>query len=89
MNALELFKAVVAAGYTLSVEYDGEVDYKGVDPQKAWEACEACSDDMGVYIEKPGAKREWAMVIAGLTDDEQVADYTTGGFIEQTMESLG
>ena len=34
------------------------------------------TDDMGVYIEKPGAKREWAMVIAGLTDDEQVAELT-------------
>ncbi len=83
-----LVKAAVAAGYKLTCGYDGEVDYQGLDADKAIEALEAC-DQMDLYIELPSGAREWALIINGLEPDEIIADYcalVSGGFIKPTLE---
>lgn len=81
---LSLIKDAIAAGYTVAVTYDGEVDYKGTQPMKAWEAVTAL-DECLVRISKDGARTEYAYLVLdyGQEGDEVINDHSTGGWIEQ------
>lgn len=76
----------IELGYTVSVDTGGdEPDYVGTDKDRIIET--ANDVDMAeLSFTKPGYRNEWLMYIPGLAWDEQIADYTTGGFIDSLME---
>lgn len=87
--AREMLLIAARAGYSFRVSCEGEVDYDGDQPLKAWDAVVACSDPMKVVIHKPGAKNEAMLVSAhDLAPDETIIDYSTGGFIDAEWEKL-
>lgn len=97
----KLCKDAVAAGYVLSCEYGGEVDYRGTDPKQALEALTAC-DEMNLVLRlqdasgklrrdadgRPIGKMEMALIIPDVSNEpeEVIADFRTGGWIEKWWE---
>jgi len=74
-----MIRDALKAGYTIEVSYErgyGEPDYKGRSFKKAWEAVTAV-DECHVFIEKEGARREWAFIVLdyGQEGDEVISDY--------------
>jgi hypothetical protein len=85
--ALEIMKRAAAAGYRIKVGSEGETDYAGEDAQIAWtHVCDLSEAE--VVLSKPGAKREWMLVIPDLEPDETAADFSLGGFIEAEWEKI-
>ncbi|PZR92293.1 MAG: hypothetical protein DI537_13995 [Stutzerimonas stutzeri] len=74
-----------AAGLEISVECDGDVDYRGTDAAAADEAVRAC-DEMSVHLKQPDGKTVgWALIINELAEDERIAD-TSGVWMSRWWE---
>lgn len=71
----------VTQGFTLVCVYDGEVDYRGANVDKAIEAMTAC-DEMVLRVVRDGKSYGWALIVneAGQDPIEQIAD-TAGSWV--------
>jgi len=93
-SGLQMLKAAAASGYSFQVaglegwnEYPGEYDYQGDSVDKAWAASKLEGCGANIWIQKEGAKSEWAMFIHVNDPEETLADFSCDGFIEAWSES--
>ena len=62
-HAKELLNRAAAAGYTFRVGSEGEIDYRGPDAKKAWEAV-IDLEEANVHFLADGKVLGWALISA-------------------------
>ncbi len=85
IHALQMLKDAQKDGFNFEVQEGGDIIYKGTNGKDAWKAVESV-EEADVWLIKKGAKSEWSYLMepgpSTVADDETIANYTCGGFIE-------
>ena len=95
--AFRCLNAAIAEGYSVTVSYDGEVDYKGRDASAAWQAVLDCTEPMIVRFYKPvpaaeidiadhGQKDGW-MCVVWQNEMDDFVDCSSGGYADRWFEA--
>lgn len=81
-----LLKKAESMGYHFRCHMDGVVDYDGPDIKLAKEALEAC-DVMHLSLHDPFRIHppQWCLIVNGNSDEEQIADYVTGNWVDEML----
>jgi len=88
-HAKELLNRAAAAGYTFRVGSEGEIDYRGPDAKKAWEAV-IDLEEANVHFLADGKVLGWALISAcGFEDDEAIMDCSGAGPIYLIAKAIG
>ena len=85
----DFLRRAAAAGYTFRVGSEGEIDYRGPDAKKAWEAV-IYLEEADVHFIADGKVQGWALISAyGLEDDETIMDCSGAGPIYLIANAIG